>query len=139
MKYSYRINHDDENEKWTPFEHFHDLEKYLIEMSKEEFFYTVEVAIQFSPERIFVIEGTRESQVKGLFRKLSYRYELDVVVGTKTTTDNWYVLELVDDHEQFYRLFKSAVENPEFIDFGDWDDDTDCLDEEDKNTGVMDF
>ena len=137
MKYSYRINHDDENEVWIPFEHFGELEKYLNEMKSDDILYTVEVAIEFSPERIFVIEATKEAERKGLFRKLEFRYELDVIIGTTSATKNWYVREF--DEEAFYQSFKSAIEHPEFIDFSDWDDDTEHLDEDDQNTGAMDF
>lgn len=138
MKYSYRItNIREENEEWVSFDFFHELEKFLDEMKKEDTLYILDVAIEISPERIIVIEGTKRVEFKGWFRKVKYSYELDVAIGTDHSTDEWYILELEDDFENFYQSFESAVENPEFIDFSSWKNDSEHLNEEDRSSSPM--
>jgi len=138
MKYSYRINHDDENEAWIPFEHFSELEKYFIEMKNSDTPYTLYAANEISPKRIIVVEGAKNVILKGLFKKVKYDcYVLSLFIGTNHSTDELQVLELKDGFETFYQSFESIVENTESIDFSRWQNESELLLEEDRGITPM--
>ena len=140
MKYSYRINQDDENEAWVPFEHLYELEKYFAEMKNNDSPYILYAAIEISSERIIVVEGMKNVVARGLFKKVKYHhYELSVFIGTNHSTDEWHLLEVKDDFETFYQSFKSVVENPESIDLSRWQNESELLLEEDRSNTPMEM